>query len=143
METKNKINNIFLIGFSGSGKSKIGKTLSKVLNFTFIDTDRKIEQIKQKKIHEIIDEYGENYFRQFETEILQKIDYEKKIFIFENNDTYKLFVYTENPSIYTIKLVDLTNNINVVFYQNSIIVSHSLIINEFFKLINYLKILSH
>ena len=78
METKNKINNIFLIGFSGSGKSKIGKTLSKVLNFTFIDTDRKIEQIKQKKIHEIKDEYGENYFRQFEAEILQKIDYEKK-----------------------------------------------------------------
>ena len=74
METKNKINNIFLIGVSGSGKSKIGKTLSKVLNFTFIDTDRKIEQIKQKKIHEIIEEYGEKYFREFETEILQKID---------------------------------------------------------------------
>ena len=78
METKNKINNIFLIGFSGSGKSKIGKTLSKVLNFTFIDTDRKIEQIKQKKIHEIIEEYGEKYFREFETEILQKIEYKKK-----------------------------------------------------------------
>ena len=94
-----------------------------------------------------INEYYEDKF----LEILQlnlylevkKIDYQKKIFTFENNDTYKLFVYTENPSIYTIKLVDLTNNINVVFYQKSIIVSHSLIINEFFKLINYLKILSH
>ena len=60
METKNKINNIFLIGFSGSGKSKIGKTLSKVLNFTFIDTDRKIEQIKQKKSMKLLKNMEKN-----------------------------------------------------------------------------------
>ena len=36
-------NNIFLIGFSGSGKSSVGKKLAKYLNYNFLDTDRIIE----------------------------------------------------------------------------------------------------
>ena len=38
MGIKNNLNNIFLIGFSGSGKSKIGKILSRSLSYKFIDT---------------------------------------------------------------------------------------------------------
>ena len=37
-----------------------------------------LDALPQKKIHEIIEEYGEKYFREFETEILQKIEYKKK-----------------------------------------------------------------
>ena len=36
--------NIVLIGMMGSGKSSIGKILSKKLNLTFIDIDQKIEE---------------------------------------------------------------------------------------------------
>jgi len=40
--------NLVLIGMMGSGKSSIGKILSKKLEFEFIDTDNKIEEIEKK-----------------------------------------------------------------------------------------------
>ena len=43
MASKNNYRNIFLIGFSGSGKSVIGKKLANELNLRYIDTDREIE----------------------------------------------------------------------------------------------------
>ncbi len=56
----------------GSGKSSIGKILSKKLNLRFIDIDRKIEEIEDSKISEIFNKYGENYFRKIEEEISLK-----------------------------------------------------------------------
>ena len=46
--TKIKKKNICIIGLMGSGKSVIGKNLSKNLNLDFYDTDKEIE-IKTKK----------------------------------------------------------------------------------------------
>ena len=40
--------NLVLVGMMGSGKSLIGKILSKKLDFDFIDTDSQIEE-KEKK----------------------------------------------------------------------------------------------
>ena len=50
----------------GSGKSSIGKILSKKLEFEFIDTDNKIEEIEKKTISEIFKLNGEKYFRNIE-----------------------------------------------------------------------------
>jgi len=50
----------------GSGKSSIGKILSKKLEFEFIDTDYKIEEIEKKTISEIFKKKGEIYFRNIE-----------------------------------------------------------------------------
>ena len=41
--------NLVLVGMMGSGKSLIGKILSRKLNFDFIDTDTQIEE-KEKKL---------------------------------------------------------------------------------------------
>ena len=53
----------------GSGKSIIGKDLSKNLNLKFYDTDREIEQKTKKSISTIFKEYGESYFRDIEEKI--------------------------------------------------------------------------
>jgi len=58
--------NLVLIGMMGSGKSSIGKILSKKLEFEFIDTDNKIEEIEKKTISEIFNNNGEKYFRNIE-----------------------------------------------------------------------------
>ena len=41
--------NLVLVGMMGSGKSSIGKIVSQKLQFEFIDTDKKIEEIEKKK----------------------------------------------------------------------------------------------
>ena len=64
--------NLVLIGMMGSGKSSIGKILSKKLEFEFIDTDNKIEEIEKKTISEIFKINGEKYFRNIEEVISLK-----------------------------------------------------------------------
>ena len=67
--------NIVLIGMMGSGKSLIGKILSKKLNLNFVDIDKKIEEIENSTISDIFKNKGENYFREIEKNI--SIDYLK------------------------------------------------------------------
>ena len=64
--------NLVLVGMMGSGKSSIGKILSKKLEFEFIDTDNKIEEIEKKTISEIFKKNGEKYFRNIEEVISLK-----------------------------------------------------------------------
>ena len=58
--------NLVLVGMMGSGKSLIGKILSKKLDFDFIDTDSQIEEKEKKTIPEIFKNNGEKYFRDIE-----------------------------------------------------------------------------
>ena len=71
--SKMKSKNICIMGLMGSGKSVIGKDLSKYLNFKFYDTDREIELKTKKSINEIFKEYGELYFRNLEEKICIKL----------------------------------------------------------------------
>ncbi len=64
--------NLVLVGMMGSGKSSIGKILSKKMEFEFIDTDNKIEEIEKKTISEIFKKNGEKYFRNIEEVISLK-----------------------------------------------------------------------
>ena len=64
--------NIVLIGMMGSGKSSIGKILSKRLNLNFIDIDRKIEEDEVTSISDIFKKNGEDYFRKIEEKISLK-----------------------------------------------------------------------
>ena len=63
---------IYLIGMPGCGKSTLGKLLSKKLNYEFIDMDNYIEKNACMFIDEIFDSYGEDYFRQLETNTLHE-----------------------------------------------------------------------
>ena len=56
----------FLIGFMGSGKTYVGKRLANELDIPFYDLDEYIEEKEGKKISEIFNEKGEEYFRQVE-----------------------------------------------------------------------------
>ena len=57
------------MGLMGSGKSIIGKDLSKYLNLEFYDTDKEIELKMKKSISSIFEEDGEDYFRDIEEKI--------------------------------------------------------------------------
>ena len=65
--------NICIMGLMGSGKSIIGKDLSKYLNLNFYDTDKEIELKTKKKISEIFEEKGELYFRDIEEKVCIEI----------------------------------------------------------------------
>ena len=61
--------NIVLVGMMGSGKSLIGKKISKKLNLDFIDIDKKIEESENNTISDIFIKKGESYFREIEKNI--------------------------------------------------------------------------
>ena len=65
---------IFLIGFMGSGKTTLGKALSRQLGIDFIDLDLYIEARYHKTIREIFAESGEERFRQIEKSLLHETD---------------------------------------------------------------------
>jgi shikimate kinase len=65
---------IYIIGFMGSGKSTAGKKLSGVLGWTFIDIDRKIEEVAGKTIPQIFAGDGEDVFRKIESDVLNSIN---------------------------------------------------------------------
>ena len=72
--------NIVLLGMMGSGKTSVGKKLSKKLNLEFIDIDNKIEINEKKTISDIFKINGEKYFRKVEENIsLEYLVLENKI----------------------------------------------------------------
>lgn len=65
--------NIYLVGFMGTGKTAVGKLLAKQLNLKFVEMDQLIEQEEAKPISEIFKLHGEAYFRAKERQLLEKI----------------------------------------------------------------------
>lgn len=65
--------NIILIGFMGSGKTSVGKTLARLLYKSFVDVDSVIEREQDSSINEIFKEKGEEYFRELEQKCINEI----------------------------------------------------------------------
>ena len=61
---------IFLIGMPGCGKSSLGKRVAGNLGVPYVDTDSRIEQILGCPTTDIFARYGEQAFRNAETNIL-------------------------------------------------------------------------
>ena len=62
--------NIVLIGFMGTGKSAISDLLKKKFGMDVIDMDQVIAQRQGMSISQIFETYGEEYFRDLETNLL-------------------------------------------------------------------------
>ena len=64
--------NIVIVGFSGAGKSTIGRKLANKLNMTFVDLDLYIEEKYHTAIPLLFERYGESTFRTLEYSALQQ-----------------------------------------------------------------------
>lgn len=66
---------VYIIGFMGSGKSSLGKSLAESLNFDFIDSDCFIENREGISVVEIFKQKGESYFRKAESDALSYLSH--------------------------------------------------------------------
>jgi shikimate kinase len=64
---------IFLIGLPGSGKTTLGKKISRSLNLEFVDTDEEICRKERTTVENIFAEKGEKYFREIERDTLKNL----------------------------------------------------------------------
>lgn len=63
------MHNIILIGMPGCGKSTVGVVLAKAANLDFIDSDLVIQKQTGKRLSQIIEECGDEGFRDIENRI--------------------------------------------------------------------------
>ena len=71
--TSEHIQNLFLIGPMGSGKTTIGQRLSKELKLPFFDSDEVIEKRNGVAISTIFDIEGEVGFRAREVDVIDEL----------------------------------------------------------------------
>lgn len=71
IQSRNLFNyNIFLIGFMGAGKSTISDYLKNALAMDVVEMDQCIVERQEMSISDIFETYGEEYFRELETNLL-------------------------------------------------------------------------
>ncbi len=64
---------VILIGYMGSGKTTLGKALSKATGMMFYDLDWYIESRMHKSVSQIFSEQGEDAFRKIEYNMLHEV----------------------------------------------------------------------
>lgn len=72
-EINAEMTNIILIGMPGCGKSTAGAELSRLTNRPLYDTDEAVKELSGKTPRELIDELGEEYFRDVEAEAVKAV----------------------------------------------------------------------
>lgn len=75
------MNNIYLVGFMGTGKTSVGKELARKKKRPFVDLDELIELREERLIADIFAKDGEPYFRRLETQVLKEVSKEKKLVV--------------------------------------------------------------
>lgn len=75
------VQNIFLIGPMGSGKTTIGKQLAKLLKLDFYDCDQELEHQTGASVCLIFDVEGEAGFRTRESRLLEQLTAKKAVLI--------------------------------------------------------------
>ena len=72
---------IYLLGFMGAGKTRLGKELAQLMDYSFIDLDQLIVEQEGRSISQIFETEGEIYFRTVEKESLHKTSLYKNTII--------------------------------------------------------------
>ena len=71
--------NLILIGMPGCGKSTVGVVLAKAANLDFIDSDLVIQKEMGAKLSQLLDQYGNDGFREIENRINAQLTVENSI----------------------------------------------------------------
>ena len=74
------INQIYLVGSMGSGKSTVGRLLAKKMGLPYFDLDKLIESQEKMSITDIFQKNNEKYFRDLESVTLKQY-YEESNFV--------------------------------------------------------------
>jgi shikimate kinase len=69
---------IYLVGFMGAGKTSVGRRVSEMLGWSFVDLDQKIEETAGESIRELFRREGEAYFRGLEGTELQRVSRQER-----------------------------------------------------------------
>jgi shikimate kinase len=64
---------VVITGFMGAGKTTVGRALANLLGETFADLDDAVRELEGRGPRELIDEEGEEYFREAETRALRHV----------------------------------------------------------------------
>lgn len=64
---------LYLIGFMGTGKTTVGRSLADILGWSFFDVDAEIEKRERRAVYEIFAQSGEEQFRTLESSALAKV----------------------------------------------------------------------
>jgi 3-dehydroquinate synthase len=72
---------IVLTGFMGTGKTSVGRELSRRLTYPFIDTDILIEEREGMAISLIFREKGQDYFRKVERAVIREVSQQNNVII--------------------------------------------------------------
>ena len=70
------MDNIFLIGYMGTGKTTVSRQLGRRMKRLEVDLDLEIETRTGRTIPDIFEKEGEAYFRRLETKVIR--EYENK-----------------------------------------------------------------
>lgn len=73
--------NVVLIGFMGTGKSEVGRRLSRRLGWAFVDTDRAVEARERVPVARIFARRGEAYFRDVESAVVARVAERREVVI--------------------------------------------------------------
>ena len=64
---------VVITGFMGAGKTTVGRALARLLDAPFVDLDDAVRELEGRGPRELIDEEGEEYFRESETRALRHV----------------------------------------------------------------------
>jgi shikimate kinase len=64
---------IVLVGLMGAGKTAVGRLVAQELGTPFLDSDEEIVKAANMSIAEIFERDGEPFFRQKETQVLDRL----------------------------------------------------------------------
>ena len=96
----------------GSGKSTLARHISAELNYQLVDTDSMVEQLAKLTIPEIFNQYSEQRFREYESEVANQLSSLKSTVIstgggFILSDAHRHILKTQTFCIYLDTPVDV------------------------------------